>query len=138
MSLLCNRWKRKQRLRTSQHLSLQHPVDWFKLCPGKLQVLARDYQQQLFFPFRLSSQHYSQRGTQLAASLAPLLHNEQLAAFMQAMDNVTYPSQRWEAWHAQLQQLVGKGKEVGREGSVALHAIQEPTLVQCWGASVEC
>ena len=108
-----------------------------ELCPGALQVLARDYQQQLFFPFRLSSQHYSQRGTQLAASLAPLLHNEQLAEFMQAMNDVTYPSQRWEAWHAQLQQLVGKGRKVGREGSLAQHAVQEPAVGQCWGAFVK-
>ena len=94
-------------------------------------MLARDFQQQLFFPFRLSSQHYSRQGMQLAASLAPLLHNEQLAAFMQAMNDVTYPSQRWEAWHAQLQQLVGKGRQVGRGCTACCSGTCTSTTLGC-------
>ena len=78
------------------------------------QALAKEYKQRLYFPFSLSRQHYNVEGSARAAELAPLLHSPLLDAWAAALNDMTYPAQRWQAWVSQLDRLLSSGNKVGR------------------------
>jgi hypothetical protein len=79
-----------------------------------VQALAKEYKQRLYFPFSLSRQHYNIEGSARAAELAPLLHSPVLDAWAAALNDMTYPAQRWQAWVNQLDRLLHNGSKVGR------------------------
>ena len=79
-----------------------------------VQALAKEYRQRLYFSFSLSRQHYNVEGSARAAELAPLLHSPVLDTWAAALNDMTYPAQRWQAWVSQLDRLLHNGSKVGR------------------------
>ena len=74
------------------------------------QALAAAHKRRLHFPFRLSAAHYaSAEGKARAAQLEPLLRSAVLERWARALHDLTYPAQRWQAWHAQLERLLEAG-----------------------------
>ena len=77
-----------------------------------MQALATSYKQRLYFPFNLSKQHYSKEGQARAAELEPLLQSPILDLWAAALNDMTYPAQRWQAWVSQLDRLLTIGDKV--------------------------
>ena len=77
-----------------------------------LQALAKQYPQQLYFPFKLSKQHYGSEGQGRAASLQPLLTSPLMEEWGAALNDITYPAQRWEGWVGRLSALIAAGDKV--------------------------
>lgn len=77
-----------------------------------LQALAAAHPQRLFFPFRLSCGHLGADGQRRAAALAPLLSSPLLEAFASALNDTTYPAQRWDGWAQQLLRLLQDHEQV--------------------------
>ena len=96
----------------AQMLSLLGSPEGPALLPA-LKALAKAYKQRLYFPFNLGKQHYSKEGNARAAELAPLLQSPVLDMWAAALNDMTYPAQRWQAWVSQLDRLLSSGKKVG-------------------------
>ncbi len=96
----------------AQMLSLLGSPEGPALLPT-LKALAKAYKQRLCFPVNLSKQHYSKEGQARAAELAPLLQSPVLDLWAAALNDTTYPAQRWQAWASQLDRLLSNGKKVG-------------------------
>ena len=79
-----------------------------------MQALATSYKQRLYFPFNLSKQHHSKQGLARAAELEPLLQSPILDLWAAALNDMTYPAQRWQAWVSQLDRLLTDGDKVGK------------------------
>ena len=80
---------------------------------GKLvQALAKQFPQQLYFPFNLSKGHYGPDGQGRAGSLEPLLNIPLMEDWGAALNDTTYPAQRWEGWVGRLSSLVAAGDQV--------------------------
>jgi len=77
-----------------------------------MQALARHYPQQMYFPFKLSKQHYGPEGQARADSLQPLLSSPLMEQWGAALNDTTYPAQRWEGWVGRLSGLVAAGDKV--------------------------
>lgn len=77
-----------------------------------LQALAKHYPQQIYFPFQLSSLHYGPEGQGRAQQLQPLLQNPLMKEWGAALNDITYPEQRWQGWSARLTSLFAAGKKV--------------------------
>ena len=77
-----------------------------------MQEVAKEFPQQLYFPFRLSQESYKGQGRGQAQQLEPLLQNPQLAAFAAALNDLTFPAQRWEAWRLKIHQLLESDNQV--------------------------
>ena len=77
------------------------------------QALAAAHPQRLFFPFRLSCGHLGADGQRRAEALSPLLSSPLLEAFASALNDTTYPGQRWDGWAQQLLRLLQDHKQVG-------------------------
>lgn len=71
-----------------------------------LQELAREHKQRLYFSFKLSRQHYGPEGTARAAELEPLMRSPVLDQWAAALNDMSYPAQRWQAWSGQLERLL--------------------------------
>ena len=83
------------------------------------------HKQRLHFPFRLSRQHYATAaGRARAAALEPLLACPILERFAAGLNEVTYPAQRWQGWHARLDRLLEEGRKV----RIVLHAFGSADL----------
>ena len=77
-----------------------------------MQALAKQYPQQVYFPFQLSSQHYGPQGQGRAQQLQPLLRLPLMEEWGAALNDITYPEQRWQGWAARLTSLFAAGKKV--------------------------
>lgn len=77
-----------------------------------MQALAKHYPQQMYFPFKLSRQHYGPEGQARADSLQPLLSSPLMEQWGAALNDTTYPAQRWEGWVGRLSGLVAAGDKV--------------------------
>lgn len=77
-----------------------------------LQALAKHYPQQLYFPFKLSRGHYGPEGQGRAGSLEPLLNSPLMDEWGAALNDTTYPAQRWEGWVGRLSSMVAAGDKV--------------------------
>lgn len=77
-----------------------------------MQALAKQYPQQMYFPFNLSRQHYGPEGQARADSLQPLLSSPLMEQWGAALNDTTYPAQRWEGWVGRLSGLVAAGDKV--------------------------
>ena len=95
----------------AQMLSLLGSPEGIALLPT-LKALAKGYKQRLYFAFNLSRQHYGKEGESRAAELAPLLQSPVLDMWAVALNDTTYPAQRWQAWISQLDRLLSNGKKV--------------------------
>jgi hypothetical protein len=76
------------------------------------QALMREHKQRLYFAFALSRQHYGPEGVARAAELEPLARCQPLEALAAALNDMSYPAQRWQAWSGQLERLLHSGKKV--------------------------
>ena len=79
---------------------------------ASLQALAKHYPQQLYFPFKLSRGHYGPEGQGRADSLEPLLNSPLMDEWGAALNDTTYPAQRWEGWVGRLSTMVAAGEKV--------------------------
>lgn len=77
-----------------------------------MQALAQQYPQQMYFPFKLSKQHYGPEGQGRADRLQPLLSSPLMEEWGAALNDTTYPAQRWEGWVGKLSGLVAAGDKV--------------------------
>ena len=77
-----------------------------------MQALAQLYPQQMYFPFKLSKQHYGPEGQGRAERLQPLLSSPLMEEWGSALNDTTYPAQRWEGWVGRLSGLVAAGDKV--------------------------
>ena len=84
-----------------------------------MQALARHYPQQMYFPFKLSKQHYGPEGQARADSLQPLLSSPLMEQWGAALNDTTYPAQRWEGWVGRLSGLVAAGDKVHSQFAVS-------------------
>ena len=83
-----------------------------------MQALAKQYPQQMHFPFNLSRQHYGPEGQARADSLQPLLNSPLMEQWGAALNDTTYPAQRWEGWVGRLSGLVAAGDKVHSQFAV--------------------
>lgn len=83
-----------------------------QMCITTTQALAAAHPQRLFFPFRLSCGHLREDGQRRAAALSPLLFSPLLDTFASALNDTTYPGQRWDGWAQQLLRLLQDHKQV--------------------------
>ena len=81
-----------------------------------LQELAREHKQRLYFSFRLSRQHYGPEGAARAAELEPPMRSPLLEQWAAALNDMSYPAQRWQAWSGQLERLLHSNKKVRKRG----------------------
>ncbi len=84
-----------------------------------MQALAKQYPQQMYFPFNLSRQHYGPEGQARADSLQPLLSSPLMEQWGAALNDTTYPAQRWEGWVGRLSGLVAAGDKVHSQFAVS-------------------
>ena len=77
-----------------------------------VQALAEQFPQQLYFPFKLSKGHYGPDGQGKASSLQPLLNSPLMEEWGAALNDTTYPAQRWEGWVGRLSSLVAASNKV--------------------------
>ncbi|KAL3131372.1 hypothetical protein ABBQ38_007687 [Trebouxia sp. C0009 RCD-2024] len=94
----------------AQMLSLLDAPQGEALLPP-LQALAKQFPQQLYFPFKLSKGHYGPDGQGRAGSLEPLLNSPLMEDWGAALNDTTYPAQRWEGWVGRLSSLVAAGDQ---------------------------
>lgn len=71
-----------------------------------VQALVKEHKQRLYFAFHLSRQHYDATGQGRVAELEPLMRSELLEQWAAALNEMTYPPQRWQAWSGQLERLL--------------------------------
>ena len=76
------------------------------------QVLAEQQPQRLFFPFRLSQEHWGAAGQARGVALEPLLRSPVMAAFAAALNDTSYPAQRLDGWVNMLRPLVSADDRV--------------------------
>lgn len=77
-----------------------------------MQALAKQFPQQMYFPFKLSSMHYGPEGQGRAIALKPLLKLPLMEEWSAALHDTTYPEQRWQNWHGRIHGLFNAGKKV--------------------------
>ncbi|KAK9829312.1 hypothetical protein WJX72_005143 [[Myrmecia] bisecta] len=95
----------------AQMLSLLDTSQGSVLLPA-LKALAAAHPQRLYFPFQLSRQHYSSAaGKALAAELEPLLRSPLMEAWAAALNDTTFPAQRWQGWQGELNRLLEDGRK---------------------------
>lgn len=104
----------------AQMLSLLGSPEGAALLPT-LKALAKGYKQRLYFASNLSRQHYTKEGESRAAELSPLLQSPVLDMWATALNDTTYPAQRWQAWVSQLDRLLSNSKKVGVLPPVTSH-----------------
>lgn len=91
------------------HLPVRAPKSWHAVV---VQALAEQFPQQLYFPFKLSKGHYGPDGQGKASSLQPLLNSPLMEEWGAALNDTTYPAQRWEGWVGRLSSLVAASNKV--------------------------
>lgn len=72
----------------------------------------REHKQRLYFALELSRQHYGAEGLARAAELEPLVASPLLERWAGALNDMSYPAQRWQAWSSQLERLLHDKKKV--------------------------
>ena len=100
-----------------------------------MQALAKQYPQQVYFPFQLSRQHYGPQGQGRAQQLQPLLRLPLMEEWGAALNDITYPEQRWQGWAARLTSLFAAGKKVRL--TVVASAHETRVLLICSEASLQ-
>jgi len=75
-----------------------------------LERLAGHFPQQLHFPLKLAQPYFSDEGRQRLQSLQDLLRSPVLEDFAAALNNLTYPSQRWDCHASSIMQAVCRGR----------------------------
>jgi hypothetical protein len=76
------------------------------------QALAKDQKQRMYFAFKLSRQHHDRAGQRRSAELEPLMRCELLERWAAALNDMSYPAQRWQAWSGQLDRLLHDNRKV--------------------------
>jgi hypothetical protein len=100
------------------------------------QALAAAHKQRLHFAFRLSRQHYaSAEGAARAAQLAPALRSPILERWARALHDMTFPAQRWQAWHAALERLLEAGNKA-RRAPCSISSHQRSEIQGCLACSL--
>eukprot|EP00884_Botryococcus_braunii_P014588 jgi/Botrbrau1/2312/Bobra.39_1s0001.1 len=89
----------------AQMLSLMATPESDALIPC-LEELARQYRQQLYFLYHTSRRSWPVETLERTAALGSLLEDLSMAAFGSALNDLTFPVQRWEAWFTALSGLM--------------------------------
>ncbi|KAK9867398.1 hypothetical protein WJX84_001490 [Apatococcus fuscideae] len=76
-----------------------------------LQAMAEKHKQAMFFPFRLSWEHWSQQGRTNAQHLEPLMQSEVMQQWATALSDIIFPLQRWQGWMQQLSALLREQRQ---------------------------
>ena len=77
-----------------------------------MQAMAEKHKQAMFFPFRLSWEHWSQQGRTNAQHLEPLMQSEVMQQWATALSDIIFPLQRWQGWMQQLSALLREQRQV--------------------------
>ncbi|KAK9796984.1 hypothetical protein WJX73_006710 [Symbiochloris irregularis] len=95
----------------AQMLSLLDADEGPCLIPA-LQALAASYQARLYFPYRLSRSSWGKAGLKRASELDPAMQSSALAALAEALNDTTFPAQRWDRWRQRISSLISTGSKV--------------------------
>ncbi|KAK9839902.1 hypothetical protein WJX74_000152 [Apatococcus lobatus] len=94
----------------AQMLSLLDQPEGSSFLPT-LKAIAGSYKQALYFPFRLSQEHWGTVGRENGKALGPLLQSEVMQQWATALGDIVFPLQRWQGWMEKLGALMAESRQ---------------------------